>query len=95
MLEPAVPAGSTDRPRLRSAHNDMNDNQSQPGGDGQREISDLIGVELVAGVGIWVLVVLAAFFAVGVVAGIIAILIGVLVGGWMFARAISRADTPD
>ena len=73
----------------------MAEDQGKPPASGGREVSDLIGVELTLGLGVWFLVVLVAFFFVGAVAGIVAIALGVLGFGWILVRAIGRADTPD
>ncbi len=59
------------------------------------EISDLIGVKLTLAVIVWLLVVLAAFFLIGVVVGLIALFVGVIGFGWYAVSAIRRADTPD
>lgn len=73
----------------------MSDEQPKAPADGSRELSDLIGVELTLGLGVWFLIVLAAFFFVGAVAGVVALALGVLGFGSIFVRAIGRADTSD
>ena len=73
----------------------MADQQPKAHGDGSREVSDLIGVELTLALGVWFLIVLAAFFFVGAVAGVVVLAAGVLGFGWILVRAIGRADTPD
>jgi hypothetical protein len=60
-----------------------------------REISDLIGVELTVAVTVWLLLMLAAFFFVGPVLGLILVAAGVIGFGWLFVSAIRRADTSD
>ena len=54
--------------------------------------SDLIGAELAAALGVWFLVVLAAFFFVGPVVGIVVILLGVILFGWWAVNAIRRSE---
>lgn len=61
----------------------------------RREMSDLVGAELVIAVGIWVLVALFCFFVVGPIAGIAAILVGVIACGLVFAAIVRRADIED
>ena len=72
----------------------MSEEREAPGSE-QQEISDLVGVELVAALGIWFLVVLACFFFIGVVVGIIALLLGVIGFGWYLVAAVRRADISD
>ena len=69
--------------------------RSRRAGDPPREFSELIGAELVIGVGIWVLVALFCFFVVGPIAGIAAILVGVIACGLIFAAAVRRAEIRD
>jgi hypothetical protein len=65
----------------------------QPGpGDDQREISDLIGVQITLAFMVWLLAMLAAFFFVGAVAGVILVFVGVIGFGWYGFSAIRRAD---
>jgi hypothetical protein len=63
--------------------------------DEPREISDLIGVEITIAFGVWLLIVLVAFFFIGPVAGLIALAVGIVGFGWALVSAIRRADTPD
>lgn len=65
--------------------------QPEPGDD-QREISDLIGVQITLAFMVWLLVMLAAFFFVGAVAGVILIFAGVIGFGWYGFSVIRRAD---
>jgi hypothetical protein len=51
-----------------------------------------LGIEVILSVSLWILVVLAAFFLVGVVAGIIAVLVGIALFGWWLARMIRSGD---
>jgi hypothetical protein len=57
------------------------------------DVSDLIGVKVTLGLGLWFLVVLACFFFVGPVAGIIAIIGGIVLGAILAVAVIRRADT--
>ena len=52
--------------------------ERKPTAGENREISDLIGVELTLALMVWFLVVLAAFFLIGVVVGVILIFAGVI-----------------
>ena len=89
---PTVSSPETGDAPLRSAGrlSEMSD-QPEPGDD-QREISDLIGVQITLAFMVWLLVMLAAFFFVGAVAGVILIFAGVIGFGWYGFSVIRRAD---
>ena len=56
----------------------------------EREISDLIGVELTLALLAWFLLVLGGFFFVGPVVGTILVLAGAIGFGWFAVAAIRR-----
>jgi len=60
-----------------------------------REISDLIGVELTVAVLVWLIVTLACFFLFGVVVGMILLFAGIIGFGWWGVSVLRRADTSD
>ena len=89
---PAMSSPETGDAPLRSAGR-LSEMSDQPGpGDDQREISDLIGVQITLAFMVWLLAMLAAFFFVGAVAGVILVFVGVIGFGWYGFSAISRAD---
>ncbi len=60
-----------------------------------REISDLIGIELTLVVLIWLVVMLVCFFLIGVVVGLIVLFAGLIGFGWWGVSALRRADISD
>jgi hypothetical protein len=69
--------------------------ETQSDKEAGREISDLIGIELVGSLAIWLLLVLVGFFLIGPVAGIVLLLAGVIVYGGLAFSALRRADISD
>jgi hypothetical protein len=69
----------------------MSSNSTPP----DREISDLIGVELTLAVLVWLIVMLACFFLIGVVVGLIVLVAGLIGFGWWGVSALRRADISD
>jgi hypothetical protein len=63
--------------------------------DQTRETSDLIGVELTLALGIWLVVMLACFFFVGMVTGMIVLVAGVIGFGLFLVSAVRRAEIHD